>query len=501
MKTLFAFLCSLLAVSGATTNYLGDAPRTNSAVFVDTNRILMGSGTWTWGLPWSHFGKIAKPLAVQSGTALDWSGTFDVKTLVREVTGDTAFTFSNLPTSPSNSISLVLILTNNGPAGVASVTFPSDVQWIRSVGAPNVTQVSNTVTVFEFIQTAGGRVFGLDIGRDTSLLAGSAVTMTSSGPTTTVAVATGSFLSATNPSVTGNFTLGSNILLSNSPTGLNIKGVALAGPALFVATNGNVGVGTATPAAPLHVIGNIWSSTSMFADRFATFSGGVTDFVLEGGSSGDIVFKAGGGGEDMRLKSSGNFGIGTTTPTERLSVQGNATISTNLWATGTITAVTGDIVAPSTRYFVLGSRSLISAPSIGAVRLSDNTDTTFNRLILGSATAAYPSLGRTNGDIILFGGDGLFGGVSTNRLFISPDTAIGPFGINTNSFGTTAGNGALVLSNASVRGFTYYRTNGVTAAQVEAGLNNGDFTQGVISNAMQMAWKSNDVVLWKIIAP
>lgn len=133
------------------------------------------------------------PLALQSGTSLDWSGGAHEKRLFRAITTDTTFTFANLPTSATNSVTLVLYLTNNGPAGVASVTFPAAVQWPQTFGAPTILQVSNTVTRYEFEHMGGGRVFGYDRSRFTVLAAGSGVTLTSSGPTTTVATATSGF--------------------------------------------------------------------------------------------------------------------------------------------------------------------------------------------------------------------------------------------------------------------------------------------------------------------
>lgn len=58
MKTILALLfASLLSMSAATsTNYLATAPNTNSSIFLaDTNVVLMGSGIYTWTVPYGWF--------------------------------------------------------------------------------------------------------------------------------------------------------------------------------------------------------------------------------------------------------------------------------------------------------------------------------------------------------------------------------------------------------------------------------------------------------------
>jgi hypothetical protein len=107
-------------------------------------------------------------------------------------------------------------------------------------------------------------------------------------------------------------------------------------------TNGNVGIGTSTPAVPLHIVtpdeglriqgtsGTAWAS---FNDAAGTAVGYVGD-----GSSGDANIYLASYGSDVILytnadaltaKANGNVGIGTSTPAEKLEVRGNIKLGTS----------------------------------------------------------------------------------------------------------------------------------------------------------------------------
>ena len=107
--------------------------------------------------------------------------------------------------------------------------------------------------------------------------------------------------------------------------------VAIGGGGNSYFTADNVGIGTTTPNAKLHVndrirIGEDPSYSSVYGE-----------LIHEGGGNGfKINANAGGGWADMHLQtdgntrvfieSAGNVGIGTTSPASRLDVQGNVTI-------------------------------------------------------------------------------------------------------------------------------------------------------------------------------
>lgn len=136
-----------------------------------------------------------------------------------------------------------------------------------------------------------------------------------------------------------------------------------AGTNLFTINNaGNVGVGTTSPTDKLSVFGDnanviVGSRTGGFTNGFLIQNGGVTNSQFTSNSStGEIRIGAASTGswfptfyssnsgtlaERMRIDTNGNMGIGTTSPSQALSVQGNGLFSgnitaANITATGTV---------------------------------------------------------------------------------------------------------------------------------------------------------------------
>jgi len=114
-----------------------------------------------------------------------------------------------------------------------------------------------------------------------------------------------------------------------------------------VDSSGNVGIGTSSPTQALTVVGDIdldESGTDSYLRQNGEIVVGRSDnsnFVRLGSSdASDYIRFFSGGSEAMRLDSSGNVGIGTSSPSEKLDVSGNVTINGSVILNGsTISAI------------------------------------------------------------------------------------------------------------------------------------------------------------------
>ena len=116
-----------------------------------------------------------------------------------------------------------------------------------------------------------------------------------------------------------------------------------------IKSNGNVGIGTTNPSANLHILGdnsvlgsqgfikianNVHGDAGLIGDSTALITNGSSNqLAIRGGSAG-IIFGVG-STPRMILGSTGNVGIGTTSPGERLDVNGRIRIENSTTPTTT----------------------------------------------------------------------------------------------------------------------------------------------------------------------
>jgi hypothetical protein len=132
------------------------------------------------------------------------------------------------------------------------------------------------------------------------------------------------------------------LLRVNSPASSSI---------LYVSGSGNVGIGTSTPTGSLHIVDAGTSSTiPLQINQYFRFRGdgvmrwglGMAQGILNwdtgkatiGALSGNDLEIFAGGSTKMFVSSSGNVGIGTTTPGQTLTVNGNAQFGLNSTSAG-----------------------------------------------------------------------------------------------------------------------------------------------------------------------
>jgi hypothetical protein len=101
--------------------------------------------------------------------------------------------------------------------------------------------------------------------------------------------------------------------------------------AVTIDTSQNVGIGTSSPATKLEVSGSATAQNYLLNVNAATF-GKVSDTSIEMATSADatprMLFRVNGSTERMRIDSSGNVGIGTTSPNGKLAVLPASNITT-----------------------------------------------------------------------------------------------------------------------------------------------------------------------------
>ena len=138
-----------------------------------------------------------------------------------------------------------------------------------------------------------------------------------------------------------------------------------------ILSSGNVGIGTTLPSQALSVAGSISASNTVFAPVIATTAGASNGAIIaydRNNTAGNTfqMFKQGGlnslydnnGGTVMSLLSSGQVGIGTTTPNAKLTVVGDISAS-NVYSNGTLLTNAGSI---SAQYQFFGAPSNIANP-------------------------------------------------------------------------------------------------------------------------------------------
>lgn len=150
----------------------------------------------------------------------------------------------------------------------------------------------------------------------------------------------------------------------------------------IVDSSGHVGIGTTTPSQPLQVNGNVligatpttqYSSLTVVGDSGIQASSPILNFVNAAGSTrfGYLLHSGTGGdsyllnqengsirfgtnnSEGMRITSAGNVGISTTTPSSKLHVAGDLTMSSATVATSATAGTNGDVPAQVAGYLVV----------------------------------------------------------------------------------------------------------------------------------------------------
>jgi hypothetical protein len=252
----------------------------------------------------------------------------------------------------------------------------------------------------------------------------------------------------------------------------NAEGFRLTSTTLYTASGINVGIGTSSPGAKLHVqtssggeVARIWGPNAYDAESGLTFSDGrakVSGFLnSSGGTPGASLrfFTMPDGGsitERARIDSSGNLGIGTTSPNYRISAIGSNT-QANFGATnnkGAFVVSTSDSQAIYTGGTYYNGSNWVAAATTASYVACDSGNTIFtNNSGLTSGNTYTP----TERARITSGGDLLVGKTTDNFgtegiVLYGPDDA-NSSRINVTTDGQTSINVNRLASDGDLVGF------------------------------------------------
>ena len=234
---------------------------------------------------------------------------------------------------------------------------------------------------------------------------------------------TSSFLTSnTNAFIQNGNSFGTTALLGtndNNPLALETNGTTR----MYISSLGDVGIGNTGPSEKLDVEGNIYANGYIQGiSAIVSDQSGVSTFGSNSGTRSIRVGRAGTSNDIFITGSSGNVGIGTTTPNAKLDVSGSAIVTGSLTVTN---GITGSLFGTSS-WAISASNATTASYVLQAVSASFASTASYvntlnqNVLITGSATIASTTAGASENTLTLgpspAGGTGEGGQLGLNAV-------------------------------------------------------------------------------------
>jgi hypothetical protein len=267
--------------------------------------------------------------------------------------------------------------------------------------------------------------------------------------------------------------------------GLDI-GTTLGAPVIFYTNNterlridssGNVGIGTSSPGSPLDVAGEIRIYPASGDANLRFGSGGVEKGRIAVNSSSNLIIETA-GTERARIDSSGNVGIGTSSPAQNLDVAG-------VIRGGDASATSGALIleglySGSDVINTFGSQHSSAATVIG-YGVRPRNGTTGYTSTTGIASLFRGALEVGGADVAL---RVLYAGASTTPIgnVITMSEAMRIDSAGRVGIGTTSPNSKLEVSNASVDNFIRVNTTGANKSGIEFANGSAVYSQLYFNN-------------------
>jgi hypothetical protein len=172
------------------------------------------------------------------------------------------------------------------------------------------------------------------------------------------------YVDATNGSFIDAVNTAENAYIPLSLAGSSIRLTTSAGLAATIDASGNVGIGTPSPATKLHLLTPSATAVALRAGNSVSYA----EFQVDASGNSQLVAPGGvqifntNGAERMRIDSSGNVGIGTSSPGSALQVNGNIRVSNGTgFATGNSLIRSIQSMSGSSNQFVSNSIDFYTA--------------------------------------------------------------------------------------------------------------------------------------------